>query len=192
MSVQTNIEKIWLQSYDKGVPESIDYPKETLNDLLDRSAKETPGRTAIIFMGLRISYSELEQLASKFAAGLQSLGMKPGDKVALFILNCPQFVIAYFGILKARGISVPANPLYVERELSHLLSTSGAEIVITLDLVNFYSKVRNIKDLTKIRRIIVTGIEEYLPFPKNNLYPILNRHQKVHIHYDFEDKLISK
>ncbi len=184
MSVQLNIEKIWLRSYDKGVPQSIDYPKATLNNFLDQAADEVPDVTAIIFQDLKISYSELRKLANQFAAGLQTLGVKRGDRVALFLPNCPQFVIAYFGIMQAGGIAVPANPLYVERELSHLLSISGAETIITLDLINFYPKITTIKDKTNLKRIIVTGIEEYLPFPKSVLYPILNKRQKAHIYYD--------
>lgn len=184
MGIQTNIDKIWLQSYDRGVPASLDYPKVTLNDFLDQAAREFPDNTAIIFQGLKVSYGETRQLANQFAAGLQSLGVKPGDKVALFLPNSPQFVIAYFGILMAGGIAVPANPLYTERELSHLLNISGAETIITLDLMNFYSKVKNIKESTKIRTIIVTGIEEFLPFPKNILYPVLNRNSKAHVYFD--------
>ena len=84
MGIQTNIDKIWLQSYDRGVPASLDYPKVTLNDFLDQAAREFPDNTAIIFQGLKVSYGETRQLANQFAAGLQSLGVKPGDKVALF------------------------------------------------------------------------------------------------------------
>jgi long-chain acyl-CoA synthetase len=180
----TATQKIWLKSYDKGVPPSIDYPEVPLYYFLDQAAKTVPDKTAIIFMGLRIGYGELGRLVNQFAAGLQGMGVKPRDKVALFLPNCPQFVIAYFGILKAGCIAVPANPLYTEKELSHLLSISGAEVIITLDLIGFYSKVKNIRASSKIRRIIVTGIEEYLPLPKSLLYPVLTIHQKARIHLD--------
>lgn len=153
----------------------------TLNHFLDQAIQKAPDRTAIVFEGLKVSYHQLGQLADRFAAGLQQLGVKRGDKVALFLPNCPQFVIAYFGILKVGGVVVPANPLYVETELSHLLSISDAATIITLDLINFYPKVSAIQDKTNLKRIIITSIEDYLPFPKNVLFPVVNRHQKVHI-----------
>jgi acyl-CoA synthetase (AMP-forming)/AMP-acid ligase II len=139
--MQTQIDKIWLRSYDKGAPESIDYPQVTLDGLFDLAVRQYPDNLAIIFQGLKINYGVLAVRVNQFAADLQTLGVKQSDKIALFLPNCPQFFIAYFGILKAGGIAVPANPFYVEKELSHLLNLMRAEIIITLDLNGFYSKV---------------------------------------------------
>ena len=115
------IAKPWLKYYDKGVPKSINYPGTTLQACLEETSARYPDHASIIFMGRKITYSMLRKLVNQFAASLQQLGISQGDKVALFLPNSPQFVIAYYGILKAGAIVVPANPLYVERELLHLL-----------------------------------------------------------------------
>ncbi len=179
--MNTGTEKVWLKSYDKGVPESINYPKATVHKFLDEAAEQRPGGTAIIFFGKRISYQQLGEMVDRFAAGLQHLGVKKGDRIALFLPNCPQFVIAYYAILKVGAIVVPDSPLYVERELSHQLEDSGSKIIVTLDLKQFYSKVDKVKGAAGLQKIIVTGIQEYLPFPKNLLYPIVRRRQLARI-----------
>ncbi|MDP3879907.1 MAG: long-chain fatty acid--CoA ligase [Dehalococcoidales bacterium] len=168
----------WLNSYDKGVPPGINYPGTTLQALLDETSDRYPDHTAIIFMGKKITYHELRRLVNRFAASLRRLGVSKGDKVVLFLPNSPQFVIAYYGILKAGAVVVPANPLYVDRELLHLLEDSGARTVITLDLKALFGKVNSVKQRAGLQHIIISGLQEFLPFPKNILFPIV-KHKEI-------------
>lgn len=124
----------WLRHYEPGVPHTIAYPPHPLHRLLDDAADRFPERPAVSFFGRDLTYRALRTLADRFAAGLHALGLQPGDRVSLHLPNCPQFVIAYYGTLKAGGVVVPFNPLYVEREITEQLVDSGATIAVTLDL----------------------------------------------------------
>ncbi len=162
------VERIWLEHYEAGVPHDLKIPEKTIVHYLEETAQRFPHVTAAKFMGGTLSYQELNNLAGSFAAVLAGLGAGPGSRIALNLPNCPQFMIAYSGILKAGSVVVPCNPLYVERELIHQLNDSGAEIIVTLS--RFYPLVRRIKEKTAIKTIIATNIKEYLPFHLRILY----------------------
>ncbi|OEF96917.1 long-chain fatty acid--CoA ligase [Vulcanibacillus modesticaldus] len=162
--------KIWLSSYPKEVPHSIDYPIVSLAQLLIDTATEFPENDAIFFMGKRIKYKSLLEQTYQFAHALKSMGVKKGDRVAIMLPNSPQAVISYYGTLMIGATVVQTNPLYTERELEHQMVDSGAETIITLDLL--YPKVAKVKPLSSLKNIIVTSIKDYLPFPKNILYPL--------------------
>ena len=159
----------WLHFYDKGVPASLDYPPIPLDRLLSGSAAKHPAHPALIFgarVGKRLmdgalSYGQLDAAVNRFAAAMQSLGVSKGDRVAIITPNCPQFVIAFYGILRAGGIGVPCNFLYTAGELEHQLNDAGAEIVVVLS--SFYRKVHGIRANTRLRHVIVTNIKEYFP-----------------------------
>jgi long-chain acyl-CoA synthetase len=165
--------KVWLRSYDNGVPATIDYPPVPLDRLLADSAARHPEAPAIFFgaplgggVGARLidkamSYQKLDDAVSRFASALQQLGLEQRDRVAIIAPNCPQFVIAYYGIMRAGGIAVPCNFLYTADELQHQLNDSGAEIVVVLS--PFYDRVHSIRLKTQVRHIIVTNIKEYFP-----------------------------
>ena len=172
------IAKPWLKYYDKGVPQSINYPSTTLQACLEETSIRYPDHVAIVFMGKKITYLRLRNLVNRFAASLQRLGISRGDKVALFLPNSPQFVIAYYGALKAGAVVVPANPLYTERELLHLLKDSGARTVITLALKTLFNKVNAVKQAAGLENIIVSNLQEYLPFPQNILFPVV-KHKEI-------------
>ncbi|MBI2859897.1 MAG: long-chain fatty acid--CoA ligase [Chloroflexi bacterium] len=165
----------WMKCYDSNVPHSTSYPAATLHALFEESAARYPDRCAIIFMGEKLSYRRLAGLIDRFAAALQQLGTGRGEKVLLFLPNCPQFIIAYYGALKAGAVVVPANPLYTPRELLHLLEDSGARTVITLDLKMLSEKVVSVAQRVALKHIIVTGLQEFLPFPRNILFPLVKR-----------------
>ena len=122
------------------------------------------------FFGKKIRYSELQSQTRKMADILFHLGVRKGDRVAIMLPNCPQTVIAYFGALRLGAIVVNTNPLYVEREMVHQFNDAGAETLITLDL--FYEKSKNTMKQTRLKRIIFTGIQDYLPFLLRLLYPL--------------------
>ena len=127
-------DKPWLKFYDKGVPESLKpYPEKTLQQFLEESAARYPDNVAIHFkpshQGFaksRLTYRELNDLSDRMAAALADRGLKKGDRVAIFMPNIPQFIITYYGILKAGGVVVASNPTYTEPELEHQLKDSGA------------------------------------------------------------------
>jgi long-chain acyl-CoA synthetase len=168
-------ERLWHKRYDKDVPRSLSYPAVPLFKFLDDTAAKFPDRVALRFLGKSITYRTLLSLTDGFARGLSELGVKKGDRVALYLPNVPHMVIGYYGVLKAGGICVMTNPLYTERELSHQIKDSGAKVLVTLDLDLTLTKVNAIKDQVGLERIIVGRVSDFLPFPKNLLYPLVKR-----------------
>lgn len=162
------VERIWLEHYEAGVPHDLEIPDKTIPQYLEETARRFPDVAAAKFMGGSLTYRELNRLAGCFAAVLAGMGIGPGSRVALNLPNCPQFMIAYSGILKAGAVVVPCNPLYVERELIHQLNDSGAELIVTLS--RFYPLVSRIKGKTGLKTVVATNIKEYLPLHLRLLY----------------------
>ncbi|MGB9870619.1 MAG: long-chain-fatty-acid--CoA ligase [Anaerolineae bacterium] len=155
------IKRPWLKKYDPGVPHHIDYPEVPLYHFVEENARKYPDHVAIIFKGGKITFRQLDELTDRMAAALAKMGVKKGDRVALLMANCPQFVISYFGILKAGGTVVACNPLYALPELEHQLNDCGAEVIIAMS--RFYPVVKKVQPNTRIRHVIVTNIKEYFP-----------------------------
>jgi long-chain acyl-CoA synthetase len=162
--------KPWLLHYPKEVPPTYPYPKKNLADFLIQSAANYPNHTALHFMGKEMKYSELLEGAYRFANAIRKLGVGRGERVAIMLPNCPQLVIAYYGILLSGAVVVMTNPLYMPRELEHQLKDSGATVIVSLDLL--FRKVKEALPNTAVRHVIVTSVKDYLPFPKNLLYPL--------------------
>jgi long-chain acyl-CoA synthetase len=158
----------WLTHYDEGVQPSIEYKKHALFAFLDEAAAEHPRRTAIIFRNYRLNYRKLNELVEIVAANLRAQGLRDGDRVSIMLPNLPQTVIAFWAVLKAGGVVVMTNPLYMEKELVHQIHDSGARFMITLDLV--WPKISELRDKLGIEKIFVTKISEALRFPLNILY----------------------
>lgn len=155
-------EAAWHRNYDEGVPRSLTpYPDLTLVDYLRQNAAIAPNHTAILFKGARLTYSDLERESDRFASALIKLGVKRGDRVSIALPNCPQFMIGEMGIWKAGAVACPLNPTYTERELEDAFNASGAEIAIVLN--RLYDKVKDVQPRTSLRKIIATGIKDYLP-----------------------------
>ncbi len=151
----------WLEHYDEGVPRTIDYPEVPLFYFLEESARKFPDNPCTIFKGAKTSYKEMNEITDRLAAGLTSIGIKKGDRVGIFIPNTPQFVMAYFAVLKIGGIVVATNPLYSPREIKHQANDSGIEVMIVMS--NFYNRIKELQPETKIRTLVVTNIKETLP-----------------------------
>lgn len=160
----------WLRHYEPGVPQSISYPFHPVQHLLDHAADQFADRPAVTFFGRDLTYRDLRDLADRFAGGLRALGLQPGDRVSLHLPNCPQFVIAYYGTLKAGGVVVPFNPLYVEREVAAQLADCGAMIAVTLDL--FLDRVKAAGAGSRVEHVIVTRINEFFSPLLRTLYPL--------------------
>ena len=163
--------RAWFEWYDQGVPKSIDYPQIALFEILERSADQYPDEACTIFQGARITYRKMSELTDQLAAGLQSLGVEKGDRVGIFMPNTPQFVMAYFGVLKMGGVVVATNPMYTGREIKHQANDSGMKVMIVMS--NFYHRVKEIQGETGVEKLIVTNIKETLPPLKALLFTLL-------------------
>jgi len=164
-------EKRWLKLYPDQIAKNVYYRGDTLPQLLENAAKEYSKHKAIHFMGKEMTFKTLYKQTLKLAEFLQNLGIEKGDRVAVMLPNIPQTVISFYAILQAGGIVVPVNPLYQEREIEFIMKDSGAKVVITLDML--YNRVEKVKEQTDLEHIIVTSIKDYLPFPKNLVYPFI-------------------
>ncbi|HET6466128.1 MAG TPA: long-chain fatty acid--CoA ligase [Nitrospiria bacterium] len=164
------MQKLWLKSYERGVPASINYANITLQQLLFETVRRFPKRPALIYYGNTITYEQLDLLSNRLANALIEMGVQKGDRVAIMLPNVPQCLIGYFGALKAGAIVVQTNPLYVERELEQQLNDSGAETIVALDI--FYEKISRIRHRVPLKRIILTGVGDYLPPLLRLFYPI--------------------
>ncbi len=173
--VSSIMERPWLTQYEAGVPATLSYPDVPLHQLLSNSARRFPDRAALEFYGRRISYRQLDALTDRFAQALLRLGVRKGERVAIMLPNCPQAVVAYFGILKAGAWVVATNPLYVAAEIAHQMADAGAETIVALDL--FYPRIKETQNRTPLKRIILTAVSDYLPWLKRVLYPLKARRQ---------------
>jgi long-chain acyl-CoA synthetase len=187
MEVNAAIEtKPWLKFYDEGVPPSLDYPPVPLDRLLANSAAKHPEHPALIFggrVGSRIldrsmSYRELDEAVNQFAASLQKLGISNGDRVAILMPNCPQFVIAFFGTIRAGGIAVPCNFLYSAGEIEHQVNDAGAPIAAVLS--PFYGKVCSIRARTPLQHVVVANVKDYFPTLLRLLFTLAKEKKEGH------------
>ncbi len=168
------VERPWRKAWAKHVIESSAAPPEPkpLFELLSATAARDPGKVCLRFQGASLTYAQADDVSSRFASALISLGVKKGDRVAIFMPNMPQFVFAYFGILKAGGIVVPCSPLYKAKELEFQLRDSGASVVVAAnDVVKgsdlFASLEACRKDLSI--KIVTASLTDYLPPAKRAL-----------------------
>jgi long-chain acyl-CoA synthetase len=169
LSIGIATERPWFAHYDSGVPHTLVYPAVPLQQFLTDTAANHPRAVATIFGAVvahrlieaSLTYAELDRLADRFAAGLQSLGVRKGDRVALLLPNCPQFVIAFYGALRAGAVVVPCNPLYTAPELRRQLADSGVETLVALS--RLHAVARAARDGTPVRNVILTNIKEQFP-----------------------------
>ncbi len=163
------MEKIWLKSYQKGVPATIEDQMEkyqSIPEILEENFKNFAHLPAFHCMGKTLSYSELDQLSQKFASYLQNdLGLKKGDRIALMMPNILQYPVALFGALRAGLIVVNVNPLYTPRELEHQLKDSGAAAIVIFE--NACHTLQGILARTDVKHVLVTSIGDMLGFPKS-------------------------
>jgi long-chain acyl-CoA synthetase len=152
----------WLVHYDQGVPETLGpYPGRTLLDDLAEAVAQRPEAPALLFKGRTISHGELDRRSDAFAAALAGLGVAKGDRVALLLPNCPQFLICELGAWKAGAVVHPLNPIYTEQELEGALRRTRAETIVVL--TPFYGRVKAVQPRTALRRVVATNVKEYLP-----------------------------
>src|SRR5512138_3704180 len=168
----------WLAHYDRGVPSTIEYPKAPLFHFLEEAAKKYPDRACTIFKGAVISYQDMNARTDHVAAALVDLGVKKGDRVGIFMPNVPQFVITYFGILKAGGVVVAVNPTYPPDEVITPVNDANIEIMFTL--TRFYNVLTAVRERSKLKKIIVSNIKEALPPVMGLLFTLLKEKKEGH------------
>lgn len=164
-------DRIWHRRYDEGVPADIGYPDGRLDGLLRATAARFPDKPAISFFGATTSYASLDERVDRMAAALQGIGLEPGDRVSVFMANCPQTVITYEAVWRAGGVAVPSNPLYTAAEFRHQALDAGSRFVVCMSLM--YRKVREAVEGTNVERVVVTNIKEQFPAPLRILFTLL-------------------
>jgi len=151
-------ERPWYKHYDPGVPKTIEYPDVPVFQFLDDVARRAPNNPCAVFRDHVITYGEMNHLVNRLAAGLAAFGIKKGDRVGLLLPNIPQFVLAYYAVLKTGGVVVAMNPQYKQRELEYQVSDANVEVVIGLSsTADLLDKVR---EKTGLRSIILTHLED--------------------------------
>ncbi len=178
-------EHVWFANYDAQVPRTIEIPETTLPLLLKSNAERYAATTATEFFGAKITYGDLWLQIMSFSDSLRRMGVQQGARVAVMLPNCPQTVIAFYAILWLGGVVVMTNPMYVEREMEHHWKDSEAEVLVVLD--HLYPRVEKVLPLTSIRKVIVTSVKDYLPFPLKYLYPIKAWKQKLFTAVPYSD-----
>jgi long-chain acyl-CoA synthetase len=157
--------KPWLKFYDPRTPPTVDVPLQSIPQVFDEAVRRAPDRTAVMFYGRGITYGELLDATDRLACALADLGVRKGDRVALYLLNSPQFIIAYFAALKCGATVTPISPVYTSHEVRYQIEDSGARVAICQDIL--YDKV--VKSGAALDHVVVTNVGEYLPALKRFL-----------------------
>src|SRR5262249_28000455 len=142
----------WQQHYDYWVPPHMTYPGRPLGGILALTAIQRPARGATHFLGAELTYRDLKRRSDALAASLAGLGIGKGDRVAIMLPNCPQYIIAAFAILRLGAVIVNVNPSYTEREFLVIATDSTPSVLITLDALA--PMVQNVRTQTTIEQII--------------------------------------
>lgn len=164
--------KPWLKHYDRTVPEKLAYPSISYAELLKKAFREVPSRVAVQYMGRDIPYAELDELSNRFARFLIGKGCRPGDVVGCHLPNIPAAYIASAGIQKAGCVFTGVSPLLSADELVYQLNDSGAQILVTVDLL--YPTVAKVLNRTGVKVAVVASIFDYLPqdVPQGPVAPV--------------------
>jgi len=147
--------------WPKGVVKNLSYPEVPIQQILRSAALQWPWRNAIIFGGMEITFQELDALSDRFATALAALGVKKGDRVGIHLPNCPQFAVAYYGLLKAGAVFVPLSPLLAEREIEFELNDAEVETFIGLDML--FAAPQNVIPNTPVKRTIIVSLADCYP-----------------------------
>jgi long-chain acyl-CoA synthetase len=172
------LSKPWLSSYEQGVPPTLSYPNQTLNDLLQNTARTYADKPATNFVlrymlggrftiGGKMSYRQLSEQIDRLATALYQLGVRKGDRVGVMLPNSPHYVITFFAAMRLGAIVVNINPTYTSRELAHQLNDAGAETIVLLNL--FWPRLREVRGETPVKRVIVAHVFDTLSFPSSLL-----------------------
>jgi long-chain acyl-CoA synthetase len=151
------IEKAWLAHYPESIASTIAIPDKHLGQFLQETTVKYPSNNALSFFGNKITYQQLLGISHAFTSALQNNQVQKGDRVAIMLPNCPQYVMAYYGILSAGAIVTQLNPMLVEREIEYILNDSGAETIVVFDAL--YPRVKSVQANTSLKNIIVVSLQ---------------------------------
>lgn len=178
----------WHHHYDEHVSPDFQAPDLTLPQLLHRAVRRYGHQTAMTFLGRKTSYGSLYNQVQRLATALQRMGVRRGDRVCVMLPNCPQFIVAFYGILSAGGVVVNASPLSTAHELAEQLRDSGSETIILLD--RFYARYEEVQHDVPVKRVLYTSIADALPFPKNLLYPFKAKKEGTYAQVKQQDHVL--
>ncbi len=189
------MEKIWQKLYVKRVPKTIQFDETTLPEALTRTASRFPDKPALIFQGTIVTYRELEDMVSRFAAALMAMGLRRGGKVSVIMPNLVQTVVAIYGTLRAGGIVVTHNPRNDEMQLEFQINNAGSEMVVCLDVL--VPRLIGMRKRTGVKKIVSCHIRDYLPFLAKKLFPLVKKelHLKTPVEgnvFEFTELMESK
>jgi long-chain acyl-CoA synthetase len=170
----------WAKKYPPSVDWQAELPQRSLYDIFDDAVRHYADRDFLDFLGRVYSYRDVDMMISKAAKGLQTLGVKKGDRVGLFLPNSPYYVALYFAVLKVGGIVVNFNPLYAEREIEHQINDAGLKIMATIDIPNIYGKLAKMLSVTTLQKIIVCKMTGILPPLLSLLYRVVKHKDIAH------------
>ncbi len=155
--------RIWLKNYPPDLPKEVKIPADkSIPELAEEATDKWPNSVNIIFYGREFTRKEFKDYIDRLTTAFQkNLGIKKGDKIAIYLPNCPQFIIAYMAGLAAGATMTCISPLFVPRELAYQLKDSGAETLVTMDM--FYNNVGQIRNEVKLKNIIITNIMGQTP-----------------------------
>jgi long-chain acyl-CoA synthetase len=176
---QMFIQRPWLRHYEEGVPPTLALPNRALPRLLHRAAQRFPNRPATIFMGRTLTYRQLNRQANRLANALRSQGLDTDGRVMLLLPNTPQFVIGYYGILKAGGVVVSASPASKSDEIVRQVIDSKAETLITLTLFSKTTR-QALEQSETLKHVVFTNIKDYLAWPKRVLFTLARERKEGH------------
>lgn len=169
--------KPWLVHYNDHIPEKLEYESVCITRFLDASAEKYPDRMALSFQGYTVTYQKLKEMVDRLSTCLADFGIQKGDSVAILLPNVIPCVVSYYAVLQLGGVVVMNNPLYSDRELKHQFNDSSSKLLITLDLLG--NRMIDLRPETGIQQIVYTSIGDYLPFPKNLLFPLVAKKKKL-------------
>ncbi|MCF8474126.1 MAG: long-chain fatty acid--CoA ligase [Emcibacter sp.] len=172
------IQRPWLSNYPNHVKWDQKFIAKPLHTMVESAAQNFPNSVAYDFLGKELTYKNFLKDVNHFAKGLQKLGVGKGTHVGIFMVNCPQFAVAYFGILKTGATVVNYSPLYSEDELIHQVEDSETDIMVTLDLKILYPTIQEVAKKTRLKHLVVDHFTNSLPFPKNILFKLF---KSVHL-----------
>jgi long-chain acyl-CoA synthetase len=180
----TNFPAPWLSHYVHAVPWATSFTPQPLYELLDETAANFPSRPYLDFLGRVYSYADIAEQVNRAAKGFQILGVGKGIKVGLFLPNCPQYIIAYYAILKAGGTVVNFSPLYSVPELIHQVEDSQTDIMVCLDVASLYATINQVLEQSRLRCLIVGSLAEALPLGKSLLYRMFKRRERAKVAFN--------
>lgn len=165
----------WVHNYDPGVPLEVGPVTTSLPYLLLQAAAKSPQAPALVFFGRILTYADLAEHTARLAQAFKEMGLAPGERLGIWLPNCPQLVVAYHAALRLGAIVVLLNPLLSPKELAHQLKDSGARWLVVLD--HFLPKVEEVQSRADLSHLIVTSLTDYLPWPRSLFYPLKARRQ---------------